>query len=102
MAKGKTLSIGFIIASLSWKIREKIHLGLSDTLSSPDKNEFNGGPSCVVSPSWLLPLRAAGTGKDRAKGGREEGRKKKVIGRLFPRLLLITELNFTFNKIIIK
>ena len=81
MAKGKTLSIGFIIASLSWKIREKIHLGLSDTLSSPDKNEFNGGPSCVVSPSWLLPLRAAGTGNDRAKGGREEGRKKEAIGR---------------------
>lgn len=81
MAKGKTLSIGFIIASLSWKTREKIHLGLSNTLSSPDKNELKGGPSCVVSPSWLLPLRPAGTGKDRAKGGREEGRKKEAIGR---------------------
>lgn len=81
MAKGKTLSIGFIIASLSWKIREKIHLGLSDTLSSPDKNELNGGPSCMVSPSWLLPLRPAGTGEDRTMRGRKEGRKKKAIVR---------------------
>lgn len=81
MAKGKTLSIGFTIASLSWKMREKIHLGLSDTLSSPDKNELNGGPSCMVSPSWLLPLGPAGTGKDRAKRGRKEGRKKKAIVR---------------------
>lgn len=51
-------------------------LGLSVVPLSVDKNELNGGPSCVVSPSWFLPLRPAGTGKDRAKGRRAEGRKK--------------------------